>query len=134
MFLQYSLYSLLVSIVGGGGDFSVDCCWSNVWVDGIGGIPRDKIDVAGGPTGNSTIGDESVKFVDVRFIYFSIIVNVALCALWTVVSEKTTKIIPSFIYSQKKNPIIPSICISFGIDCPSTYSFTFLYKSKVILS
>ncbi len=134
MFLQYSLYSLLVSIVGNGGEFFFDCCWSNTWVDGIGGIPRDKVDVAVGPTGNSTIGDESIKSVDVRFIYFSIIVNVALCALLTVISEKTTKIIRLYLFTEKNNSIIPSICISFGIGCSSTYSFTFLYKSKVILS
>jgi uncharacterized membrane-anchored protein YitT (DUF2179 family) len=51
-------------------------------------MPKDKVDVAGGAAGISVIADDIVKFVDVRFIYFNIIVNVALCALSTTISGK----------------------------------------------
>jgi hypothetical protein len=82
---------------------------------------KDKVDVAGGAAGISVIADDIVKFVDVRFIYFNIIVNVALCALSTTISGKKL----SFIH-RKNNHILPSMIISFGIDCSSMYSFTFL--------
>ena len=82
----------------GGGVTDLCCWWWYSWVVGTGGIPSDDIDVADELVGTSTIGEERDKSIDVKFIYFKIIVRVALWALFTVSSEKVQNRSLTFIY------------------------------------